>query len=497
MKNKNRYAYWFICFLLFNAIVLYSGLRKQMMLKDRLVKDKTLSVLPYHVFSHHATGHLSTLKDFTGTAHTNYNIQTNQTILEEKEKLIEEAELFDEEELLAEEKLIEVELIEEEKLIKEQKMIEEEKLIEGEKLIEEKKLNKEKLIVEDKMIEEEKLVEEEKLNKEKLIEEKKLIEEEKLIEGEKLIKENKLIEENQPLDYIPSVIDASKNDRVLTVSDKIARKYLDLPEIQFQETIAILTPIRNSERVLDQYRSLVRNLTYPHHLLSVYFGEDGSTDKSFDKANTTAFQLKSDNNFKDAKVVRLNISGGVFGPAPERHEEKQQHIRRAHMALARNRLLRFALQQNKFNYTLWIDSDVTEFPRDLVQQMLFAKSDVVATSCLTKIEGNKMIYDKNSWRETNSSVSAQSKLEIDSIMLEGYKKSLRIFLPGLRAEGRVVPLDGVGGCALMVKADCFRSGLQFPEVLYKHHIETEGLAKMARDMGFKVVGLPFVEVFHE
>lgn len=120
-------------------------------------------------------------------------------------------------------------------------------------------------------------------------------------------------------------------------------------------------------------------------------------------------------------MVRWNISGGVFGPASEHHGKNQQHARRAHRALARNRLLRFVLQQNKFNYTLWIDSDVTEFPRDLVQQMLFAKSDVVATSCLIKVEGNKMENDKTSQRETNASVLAQSKLERNFIILEGYK----------------------------------------------------------------------------
>ena len=84
----------------------------------------------------------------------------------------------------------------------------------------------------------------------------------------------------------------------------------------------------------------------------------------------------------------------------------------------------------------------------------------------------------------------------NSLIVEGYGSTSRIYLPDLRGEGRVVPIDGVGGCTLLVRADCHRNGLDFPETLYKHHIETEGLAKKAKDMGYSVYGLPFVEVYH-
>ena len=59
-----------------------------------------------------------------------------------------------------------------------------------------------------------------------------------------------------------------------------------------------------------------------------------------------------------------------------------------------------------------------------------------------------------------------------------------------------VMLDGVGGCVLLVKATCHKTGLLFPEKLYNHHLETEGLAKLATDMGLRVRGMPWVEVFH-
>lgn len=81
-------------------------------------------------------------------------------------------------------------------------------------------------------------------------------------------------------------------------------------------------------------------------------------------------------------------------------------------------------------------------------------------------------------------------------MLEGYQPTRKKYLPDLKKEGRKVPIDGVGGCTLLVRADCHRKGLIFPPFIYQHHIETEGLAKLAKTMNFTVVGLPFVSVFH-
>ena len=81
-------------------------------------------------------------------------------------------------------------------------------------------------------------------------------------------------------------------------------------------------------------------------------------------------------------------------------------------------------------------------------------------------------------------------------MVEGSLFTNRIFLRDIRNEGLVVPLDGVGGCVLMIEADKHRQGLLFPNFIFDHHIETEGLAKLATSKGIPVMGLPFVNVVH-
>ena len=293
------------------------------------------------------------------------------------------------------------------------------------------------------------------------------------------------------LEMILNISESAKHEAVQQLPGRILKRFLKLPSVEYSYEIAILTPVRNAAGALKRFGDEIGKLTYPKHLISLFFGEDGSSDNTFEEANATAYNLRKFKKLNSTDVVRLNISGGYMGLGTIFRE-----YGRAHMALARNRLVRFALSRKKFDYVLWINSDIVELPLDLIQQMLFAKSDVVATCCLMRSAGYKMKYDRNSWRETNASIKYQSNLKPDTLVMEGYRKSFRQQLPDLKSEGRIVKLDGVGGCALMIKADCHRSGLHFPEVVYKHHIETEGLAKLAHDMGYDVVGLPFVEVFH-
>jgi mannan polymerase complexes MNN9 subunit len=86
----------------------------------------------------------------------------------------------------------------------------------------------------------------------------------------------------------------------------------------------------------------------------------------------------------------------------------------------------------------------------------------------------------------------------DEVLLEGYAEmaTYRTLMTKLaktgndRDERRLMPLDGVGGTALLVKAEVHRDGAMFPPFPFYHLIETEGFAKMAKRLGFDVWGLP-------
>ena len=57
-------------------------------------------------------------------------------------------------------------------------------------------------------------------------------------------------------------------------------------------------------------------------------------------------------------------------------------------------------------------------------------------------------------------------------------------------EKAPVPLDGVGGSVLLVKADLHRAGLNFPSSLVDHAVETEGFVHLANGIGHQPFGLP-------
>lgn len=59
-----------------------------------------------------------------------------------------------------------------------------------------------------------------------------------------------------------------------------------------------------------------------------------------------------------------------------------------------------------------------------------------------------------------------------------------------------IPLDGIGGVNILVKADVHRSGINFPSYAFENQAETEGFAKMAKRAGYGVYGLPNYIVWH-
>lgn len=141
-------------------------------------------------------------------------------------------------------------------------------------------------------------------------------------------------------------------------------------------------------------------------------------------------------------------------------------------------------------------------------------------------------YDLNSWRGpgapgNNATVGQvvryHDKIDKEAkssssttLWLEGYGSTgakylhqLRSILPGSSNGGsngngggfvtynQPVRLDGVGGAMLMIKSELHRHGLIFPPMVYRHRIETEGLAMMALDMGILSWGIPDLEIVHK
>ncbi|CAG2239762.1 MNN9 [Mytilus edulis] len=279
----------------------------------------------------------------------------------------------------------------------------------------------------------------------------------------------------------------------MTLHRKLKNSYKKFILTPYIPIILILTR-SIIEKTLFRFPREICELKYDHALIiSIAFGEDGSTDGTIEKAKLIIDELKA-SGFRNISFYHFDIDKQVSGDWRNIHQRNQQYKRRQHLAKARNLLLKNALSDQ--DYVLWIDSDIGDLPQDIIQQLLFAKKDIVNPSCLFKQGRTVRNYDKNLWRETPLSLEKQMKMPANYLVIEGYGSTSRIYLPDLRGEGRIVPLNCVGGCTLLVQATCHREGLDFPETLFDHHIETEGLAKKAKTMGYSVYGMPFVEVFH-
>lgn len=300
----------------------------------------------------------------------------------------------------------------------------------------------------------------------------------------------KIVQETCPKAYLPELSLKLSKLHNLSMSRSVRFK-LNSKRI-YTDTIVIMTPISNAIRQLPGYFSNLCRLTYPHRLISIALIEDSSKDNTYRKAENNLEVLQK----HFAKVSLFsNVENIRYHGPSTRHEMGWQLTRRTHLAKSRNALLSRGLGDE--TWVLWMDSDVQYIPFDLIEQLLAADRDIVVPSCMFQ-SGKKIdIYDKNTWKETDTSKTFLKDKGNEFLMLEGYGPPMRSYLNKLKNKGNIVEIDGVGGCVLLIKADLHRKGLVFPPYVYKNHIETEGLAKMAQDMGFKIYGLPNFEVYHE
>ena len=180
---------------------------------------------------------------------------------------------------------------------------------------------------------------------------------------------------------------------------------------------------------------------------------------------------------------------------------------------------------------------------------LHLTDDTVADIWFHRYEDGRDIegrFDYNSWQESETGRKLASSLDKDVVLAEG-KLELRDTLKSVKKVSSAdlvltgykeyktdrkymarmgdwrdnkdveIPLDGIGGVNILVKADVHRSGklqiltttlrrnfslivpitgINFPSYAFENQAETEGFAKMARRAGYGVYGLPNYVVWH-
>ncbi|KAJ5124485.1 uncharacterized protein N7515_008310 [Penicillium bovifimosum] len=278
-----------------------------------------------------------------------------------------------------------------------------------------------------------------------------------------------------------------------------------------RERILILTPLA---RFYQSYWDNLEKLNYPHELISLGFiapktSAGNAAVSALEKAIAKTQSGPIDNRFASISILRQDFDPPLKSQDEKaRHEMSAQKARRESMARARNSLL-FTTLGPATSWVLWLDSDVVETPASLIQDLTAFDQPVIVPNCFQRFYDAKKKkwdvrpYDFNSWVDSQVAQNLAANMGPEEILLEGYAemptyRTLMAHLPDVKnlEPKKMIALDGVGGTALLVKADVHRDGAMFPAFPFFHLVETEGFAKMARRLGYEVIGLPDYLVYH-
>ncbi|KAK3074810.1 hypothetical protein LTR53_002476 [Teratosphaeriaceae sp. CCFEE 6253] len=240
-------------------------------------------------------------------------------------------------------------------------------------------------------------------------------------------------------------------------------------------------------------------------------------------------QSRSDKvSFRTATIVEKDFGASVGMDVEDRHGFEAQGPRRKLMGKARNYLLSAALRP-EHAWVYWRDVDIKDSPSRILEDFVAHDRDVLVPNIWfhrykngEDIEGR---FDYNSWQESDIGRKLAGSLDKDVVLVEGYKQyqTERTYMARMgnwRDNKDVeIPLDGIGGVNILVKADVHRSGIahhiipprttysqiadvcelagiNFPCYAFENQAETEGFAKMAKRAGYGVYGLPNYVVWH-
>jgi mannan polymerase complexes MNN9 subunit len=280
--------------------------------------------------------------------------------------------------------------------------------------------------------------------------------------------------------------------------------------LQNEEKILVLTPLA---RFYQGYWDNLVKLTYPHEHISLGFiipktAEGEKATVALNEAIKTTQSGPEPNRFQSVTILRQDFEPPLTSQdEAERHKMQNQKPRRAAMSRARNSLL-FTTIGPSTSWVLWLDSDIVETPPSLIEDLTSHDKPIVVPNCFQRYvdeNGDAQVrpYDYNSWVDSESARRLAADMGKDDILLEGYAematyRTLMAMLgkPSGGDPRRLMALDGVGGTALMVKAEVHRDGAMFPPFPFYNLIETEGFAKMAMRLGYKSWGLPDYLVYH-
>ncbi|MEO0342586.1 MAG: glycosyltransferase [Pseudomonadota bacterium] len=262
----------------------------------------------------------------------------------------------------------------------------------------------------------------------------------------------------------------------------------DVQEKPEEPQIAIMVPIRDSEKYFAKHKKLLSNLTYPKDKMRLVYIEGGSKDGTLSELET--FKTENPFGFKEIQIISDGPYFSIPPFADKRHINFQLK-RRSALAQARNLGVKDGLKDAD-DWVLWLNADVKETPTDIVQTLISQNAKVVAPNGVEE------------YGERSKDPRAFFTIGGDRAHLVARQLHRRIYQAPSEARRRLylcdlnylskANLSSVGTNMFIVDADIHRAGLTFPDTPYKHLIEVEGFSLWAKDMAIDLVGLPNEEI---
>ncbi|KAL8931619.1 MAG: hypothetical protein Q9211_006835, partial [Gyalolechia sp. 1 TL-2023] len=234
-------------------------------------------------------------------------------------------------------------------------------------------------------------------------------------------------------------------------------EYIDLDNTSSTrggDRVLILTPLRDAASHLETHFRLLHELTYPHHRIDLAFLAGDCTDDTLVSLREEIKRLQAPSNpsrFHSVVVVEKDFGDNLPQRVEDRHSFKAQGTRRKGIGKARNYLLYTALKP-EHRWVYWRDVDIVENPETVIEDLMMHDRDVI----VPRYREYRTHRTYLAWQAHTSSTKRLKHLHHE------------------------IPLDGIGGVSILVKADVHRSGINFPCYAFENQADTEGFAAMAR-----------------
>lgn len=252
--------------------------------------------------------------------------------------------------------------------------------------------------------------------------------------------------------------------------------------------VAILTPCRDAEGDLRHYFALIDALDYPRDRLHLRLLEGDSVDDTHRVAAAELAERAAA--LASTGLIKLDLNARVRRDG--RHAPGVQRARRAAIAACRNRLLHAGME-TAAAWFLFIDVDMAEIPPVTLNEAISWNAPILMANCLH--HKGDTIFDLNGFRYTRPVSDRQAARYVRDGLYQPPSGYFRHY-PSPKSPNEIEQLHAVGGTFLLIRRDVITAGADFPEAPYQLHIETEGFALKAADLGFGAFMPPRLIVRH-